>query len=180
MLDAYGQKCLEGWKAWAASSFKKGAGQAHRYTRAKAAQEIYDWGNLHNDLAQPHVLADKSMRFWGSIWGLHEQQVVALPAGASSWAALPDITVAMLRAAALSFPWHTGVGQFQFSPRSLWYVSDVGLYVLGRLFSACERLHQWPQERAVTQMVRLPKESGGSVVIRESLLRIAWFRTSRS
>ncbi|CAK0788931.1 unnamed protein product, partial [Prorocentrum cordatum] len=61
VLDTYGKKCLEGWKTWAASSSEKGAGQAHRHTRAKAAQEIYDWGNLHNDLAQPHVLADKSM-----------------------------------------------------------------------------------------------------------------------
>ena len=47
----------------------------------------------------------------------------------------------------LPLPWHTSVGQFNVSPRSLWYVSDVGRYVLGQLFMACERLCQWPQER---------------------------------
>ncbi|CAK0841948.1 unnamed protein product, partial [Prorocentrum cordatum] len=98
VLDAYGKKELEGWRAWAASSFDKGAGKAHRYTKAKAAQEIFDWGNLHNDLAQPFVMADKSMRFWDQIWSLHGQDAVRLPRQAAMWPELPEITVDMMRA----------------------------------------------------------------------------------
>ena len=62
--DAQSKRCAEAWQSWAASSFERGAGRAHRYTKAKAMQEVLDWGSLNGDQAQPYILADKAMSAW--------------------------------------------------------------------------------------------------------------------
>ena len=174
--DAQSKRSTDAWQSWAASSFERGAGRAHRFTKAKAMQEVLDWGSLTGGQAQPYTLVDKAMSAWERVWSLHDA-TLELPADAGSWEQLPPISSDDLRRVALTFPWQTGTGQWSFAPRSFWYLSDEALHVLAQLLMACERLRCWPAQRIATQLVRLPKESGGSrlIALINTILRL-WGR----
>eukprot|EP00959_Pyramimonas_sp_CCMP1952_P217480 4548163-Pyramimonas_sp.AAC.1 len=65
--------------------------------------------------------------------------------------------------------------------RAFIHVSDNGLFVLARLFEACERLGAWPSQRLWNEMIRLPKPSGGYrlITLMDCTLRL-WSRVRSS
>eukprot|EP00959_Pyramimonas_sp_CCMP1952_P034658 726408-Pyramimonas_sp.AAC.1 len=120
------------------------------------------------------------MRQRDTIWSMHDAPATKLPSDAADWCELPTLEIADLKTAVLQFPWATGIGQFSFAPRSLIFLSDVGLEVLAQLFMRCEKLLFWPSSRTLTQLVRLPKPSGVCrlIALLNTLLRV-WGRARR-
>ena len=167
------------WRDWAASSFKGGGRFAHRHTRGRALQEVCAACLLPGSEAQPFKMADRAMREWDTIWHMHDLPE-PVPHGSDQWDDLPHISLDDIKRAILQFPWTTGIGHFEFAPRSFWFVSDAGLESLARLFMRCEKLLIWPSSRILTQLVRIPKSTGGCrlIALMHTLTRI-WGRVRR-
>eukprot|EP00959_Pyramimonas_sp_CCMP1952_P040630 849512-Pyramimonas_sp.AAC.1 len=77
------------------------------------------------------------MREWVGIWDHPGVDTPTLLTGASTWDDLPTawddlstISVRDVRDALLQFPWAAGVGQYDFTPRNLIFISDGGLQAL--------------------------------------------------
>ena len=81
------------------------------------------------------------------------------------WGKLPELSIEDMRAALRTFPWATAVGLSGIHPRSIATISDAGIETMTALLTKCEDLVEWPAERIVTTLVRLPKPEGGARLI---------------
>ena len=66
-----------------------------------------------------------------------------------------------IKAAAASFPLHTGVGADNISPRALLRLSDEALNALARLIVKMEGACHWARELDLVLIVLLDKADGG-------------------
>eukprot|EP00959_Pyramimonas_sp_CCMP1952_P455876 9472263-Pyramimonas_sp.AAC.2 len=69
------------WLEWARESFAHGASLAHRFSRARAAQEILRVGSD----TQPHAPVAAELEPWKKVWLTHGCSAQSLPGEAQSW-----------------------------------------------------------------------------------------------
>eukprot|EP00959_Pyramimonas_sp_CCMP1952_P107327 2244219-Pyramimonas_sp.AAC.1 len=68
MMMVHQKEADKSWRSWVWSAFEKGAGAAHRASKAKALETAV----THTDNSQPFQLADIELECWSEAWSCHE------------------------------------------------------------------------------------------------------------
>ena len=121
------------------------------------------------------AVVDKEAEEWAVLWeeandyvhpefGEHDQQAT-------------DLLPAAIRAAALSFAIHTGLGADNLAPRAIARLSENAIQALVLLFLAFEKLGEWCAILDLVLIVLLPKGDGGRrpIGLFPTLIRV-WMR----
>lgn len=115
---------------------------------------------------------------WAELWT--EGAPYLCDFGEEELGSLPDVSHQQIRAAAMTFPEHTGLGTENTSPRAFARLSDSTLEQLAELYKRCEKAGRWGKIISLILIVLLGKPDGGRrpIGLFPSLVRI-WMRARR-
>ena len=130
--------------------------------------------------ASDQAEVDDAAKKWAELWEA-DAEYPALDFTGVDDETLPELTPAMLRAAAASFPAATGVGADAISPKALCRLPEPLLEELAQLLMAAERVGHWSDALPLVLIVLLPKDGGGfrPIGLFPTLIRV-WMRARSS
>ena len=153
-------KAGSAWKEWARAAFERGAGRAHRFTRAAERWDPSDTLMLDGTVTtDPLELLKAEKVSLEKKWRLGEAG--ALKTFRAVGEELPLISPKELREASLSFKTHTAVGFDGFHPRHYSMLEEEGLEALSLILGASERLGAMPKAMMNFFIFFIAKAKGG-------------------
>ena len=153
----------------------------HTYEDQEFTEDQLQQADLlgHTPLSSQHEV-DEEARKRAAKWnvGAHHDPI-RWPDMAGSLASLLEISVDILKDAALTFPIGTGLGWHKLHPRAVLRCSAAALLILAKILILAETIGCWPDEIGITVICLPPKPDGGRRPIGLLPSVIRWWMRAR-